>query len=394
MVPSQRAPELYNDANSPSSYDFSSFTELELHDLLDWPPEFSEISGGFTIQRPPSRARNAMGTSLFESQILSKRGITIVHSVKHIKSGTVWKHFRTSRPLPSTAEEKDAYRSIPGLENINIWVSTHRDFLEMVEIEWASLLEYELNDSEHEVRAYDMLLKREPRKPGISKTNKFSTERMIKFNMEPIPEEPWKAPPILPEEDKAEPVELLCDIMPDCAYWVSVETFGREFENQMSKIRDYVYVAQHRILCTYFSIEHKPNGEDALKEKHQIATAAAIVLYNRYELRKCGLEKSGELWTERNTSVLRHYGLIITRNEYSFWVIRARIAKDGVWQGCQMERLVRGCLARGGYLDMQDQIKIFAQWLNEVHRWGLTVHAPAVYEDIRVCVGTQHPLPK
>lgn len=37
---------------------------------------------------------------------------------------------------------------------------------------------------------------------------------------------------------------------------------------------------------------------------------------------------------------------------------------------------------------MQDQIKIFAQWLNEVHRWGLAVHAPAVYEDIRVCVGT------
>lgn len=128
--------------------------------------------------------------------------------------------------------------------------------------------------------------------------------------MEPIPEEPWKAPPILLEEDKTEPVELLCDIMPDCAYWVSVEAFGREFEDRMSKIRDYVYVVQQRILCPYFSIEHKPNSGDALKEKHQIATAAAIVLYNRYGLCKCRLEKPGELWTERNTSVLRHYGLM------------------------------------------------------------------------------------
>ena len=32
-------------------------------------------------------------------------------------------------------------------------------------------------------------------------------------------------------------------------------------------------------------------------------------------------------------------------------------------------------------------VKNFIKWVNEIHRWGLTVHGPGCERDVKVCMG-------
>ncbi|KAH7062703.1 hypothetical protein B0J12DRAFT_736214 [Macrophomina phaseolina] len=324
------------------------------------------------------KAENTMGTSLFEPTIAAPRAIEIVEDVHIVKTQNVWKHFGNAQPSTSSRDEIGYYKGLPGLEDTNVWLSTSADFVEEVRNEWAALREYGLNEGEHETTAYELLLKREKRRPGVEpKTQNFIPERMIKMHIRPHPDDAWNAPPIIRRPSIVMGPDWSYVIKPDCMYWLSLQGFRHEYGSQM---KDYVFVAGKRILSPYLSIEHKPDDKEYRKAKHQIVCSAALAVFNRFQLRQTTLQRRGQPWADTDMDIVRHYGLHMMGRDYGFWLIRPIISPEGIWDGCRMERLVRG------QLDIESEIKVFIHWLNEIHRWGLTVHAQAVRQDIDICI--------
>lgn len=214
---------------------------------------------------------------------------------------------------------------------------------------------------------------------------------MIKFSMKPQRNEAWKPPPVLQTSDADATPDFSFDVNPSCTYWLSLRTFDPKY---WSKITDYVYAAQDRMICPYLTAEIRQNATDAdgtasLEAMHRMASSAAMAVYNRYKLRENlmpATSYNGERsWAAEDRADMKHYGLLMAGVEYSFWVIEAKAKYFGGttagWEGCSARRLARG------RLDIEPQAKIFAEWLNEIHRWGLTVHAPEVQYDINVCIG-------
>jgi hypothetical protein len=78
--------------------------------------------------------------------------------------------------------------------------------------------------------------------------------------------------------------------------------------------------------------------------------------------------------------VLKHYALTFTGRSYEFWCIEPTLDSQGSWIGCRMYRLVQnGCESREG-------VGWFVNWINEIHRWGLTVHGASCGRDIKYSI--------
>ena len=110
----------------------------------------------------------------------------------------------------------------------------------------------------------------------------------------------------------------------------------------------------------------------------QAAAASAIALYNRYQLllravESENIEKPGDTSRVHDLSSIRHYALTFTGPTYTIWLLQPSVAlfgeSRGVWSGCQMSYL-----SHGDCTDVSAVARL-ADWINEIHRWGLTEHA-------------------
>ncbi|KAK0927164.1 hypothetical protein LTR29_017716, partial [Friedmanniomyces endolithicus] len=135
----------------------------------------------------------------------------------------------------------------------------------------------------------------------------------------------------------------------------------------------------------------------------QLLTAAAISLHNRCDLRAQAEPEGG------NMDDLKHYGITFEGSQFVTYVVEpmpALIPTPGVvdghdimvqpasleassagsaaakpvhaWHGCEMRRLAQGDCT------IPRDVERLTNWVNEIHRWGITRHAQSVQRDMKV----------
>lgn len=73
---------------------------------------------------------------------------------------------------------------------------------------------------------------------------------------------------------------------------------------------------------------------------------------------------------------------------YTFWCIRLKeqglgdpiSPHDWNWPGCDVIE------ATPGNLLTAPNVEHFIHWVNEIHRWGLTVHGPSCQNNVQFCI--------
>ena len=79
------------------------------------------------------------------------------------------------------------------------------------------------------------------------------------------------------------------DLRPDCSYWLSLQAFDPEY---IFLVQEYVFVMKGAITYPYLTIEFKKDDSEEQVALNQVATAATLALYNRFQLRKQSLDLS------------------------------------------------------------------------------------------------------
>lgn len=110
---------------------------------------------------------------------------------------------------------------------------------------------------------------------------------------------------------------------------------------------------------------------------NQLGASTLICLWNRFELRKRALVAGKKDWEPDNR--LKIYGIRVLSDFYDVWIMEPIVDSEGEWQGATIQWLRKGLMV--DELDFQT----LCIWINEIHRWGLTIHAKVVEEDIAVC---------
>ncbi|MCJ1400074.1 hypothetical protein MMC11_003277 [Xylographa trunciseda] len=313
----------------------------------------------------------------FRGKVLLPRGVGFPSTGEF---SDAFAHFETHQPDNGVA----GYREIAHGYHTEVWLSTSEQLVREVVREYQYMQTEQLCEAEFTTYAKETLLRRDPRFPSYEEAREWRTERMIELVAKPTtsPGSRWCPPPVTIQADIA---EYDFDVRPDCQYWLSVRSFNPSYTRLFSR---YVYVHNDRITCPYFTIEFKKDGTTVELAQNQVAVAATVALYNRSLLKVERLKLTKRRWTGKHTSSLRHYGVILHGPVYTFWCIRLKeqgprepiFPHDWNWPGCDMIE------ATPGNLLTAPNVEHFIHWVNEIHRWGLTVYGPSCQKDIQFCI--------
>lgn len=268
-------------------------------------------------------------------------------------SENVRKHFRVDgkaahipdRVASLEPEHREALRGVP------IWLDPNDDdFAHLVETEYTSMVTSSMNEAEFSVYALSTLLKNERRNPYyISKESDqcLLPERLVQPVNKPDGHL-WIAPPAV-----SGPSNYSWDIRPDCAYWISLRALRHGFRH---KGREHAAVLQKRLTCPYFTLEFKKDSDKNIsRAHHQVAIAACIAVYNRWELKRSAVTE----WTQRHRDQLGHYCLTFTSSVWDVWHVTPKTFEN--WSGCRMCHLYSGdCTTRESVVQL-------IRWINEIH---------------------------
>ncbi|KAG6986566.1 hypothetical protein G7Y79_00077g099580 [Physcia stellaris] len=252
-------------------------------------------------------------------------------------------------------------------------------FADEVTQEYECMIEGEMCEAEFASYAREKLFLRDPRAPGrdYQDLRVWKTDRMLELVAKP--DDCWIVPPVLPGQQSVKQYDF--DIRPDCGYWLSLQAWSQMYA---SRVRQWILVLKRRITCPYFFIEFKKDDSAFTAAENQIAAAASIALYNRFNLRIARFEQSKKPLKTLDLTNIKVYGVTFTRDCYEVWCIRPTVNSSTFqWEGCMMTSMFQGtCLAPVDVKDLSD-------WINEIHRWGLSVHAPNCENDVKICIAAR-----
>ena len=327
----------------------------------------SLASGSQTPPASDSKTANAKTTDPdFKDTVLHPRAITIDTTF----SRSAFAEFDTDEPSGPRVEY---YKSLVNCQHTSVWLDVG-SFADDVVREYRFMVADQMCEAEFASYAKETLLKRDPRSLEPNPERPWLTERMLELVAKPDADAGWREPPIVGEA-KGKPYSY--DIRPDCVYWLSLQAINPEYVNTVS---EHMFVLRDRRICPYFTIEFKSDHSTISAANNQVAVASVLALYNRYMVRRQRLQLQEKSWTEEDLKDLRHYGLSFTGAKYRFWCITPKIDESYDWIGACMLRVYQNdCTSVSGVVN-------FVDWVNEIHRWGLTIHAPACELDIKLSV--------
>lgn len=329
-----------------------------------------------TSTAPTSHSHSiTIKSPLFREKCLMPRGISIKD--EGVPPPDPFSHFLTTKP--------SSYQELDGLKESTLWLNTDLAFIETINKEYKFMDHYQLCEAEYASFAKENLLKREPREDLsdniADESQRFRrAERMLEFVCKPDDVTEWERPPFLysssspSSSENQEYPTYTFDVRPDCSYWLSLHAFSSRYIEQA---QTFLHVPQNRITCPYFTVEFKRDDIHMEKAIDQAATFGALALYNRYRLRN---RVFSDKWTHEQECQLRHYVLIITKSKYKFWCIRPNLQKEGKWNGCSMTMIFVALLTS------KQGVRSFVDWVNEIHRWGLTNYVESCQRDIKSTV--------
>ena len=192
---------------------------------------------------------------------------------------------------------------------------------------------------------------------------------MLQLATPPGKDEYWDIPILLEKEL----YRYAFNLRPDCSYWLSLAGFNEDYR---SEVGDATYVHKNWITCPYFTIEFKKHSGSDMQVRVQAAAAGSLALYNRYALRERALKDSRQ---ESGAAQVRHYAMTMVGMCFELWVLQANPrGSSGSWNGCTMRKLY------GSNCSSKYAISQLQNWINEIHRWGLTKHAASCQDDIKI----------
>lgn len=316
----------------------------------------SSRSAGITIDNPA-----------FRDLILLPRRISIDSEPL---SRSAFQHFCTSPPT--------RYQDIDGLTSTTVWLEGDDRFKTNIVNQYKEMKDWGLCEAEYAQYSLEHLLKSEVRDPDAVPSRAWNTKRMIQLVAKP--ERLWKSPPII---DTPPTKDYNFDVRPDCSYWIPIDVFNDRYQNLVMEL---TFVKYTKILCPYLSIEFKKDDSKQEKAESQVAVAGSIALYNRFKLKEKRLRRKNKNWTERRLANIRHYGITFRAEAFTVWCIRPNKPQDigdtttETWTGCIMGSVHKnGCNTMVGVQNLME-------WINEIHRWGLTVHGDSCQRDVQHCI--------
>lgn len=338
---------------------------------------------------------------LFESVVMAPHHIA-VNPIKTVSSGA-HKYFGT---VCDTGTDSDSdgdgdtvidtdYKRLEGLDHIKIWVDASEANCEEITAEYKEMVRQRLVEAEFATFAKEELLKGVRRADPIRKDEQFRIQRMVNPSLPVNDPSHWRKPPCLDEADN-EVHNWRWDVRPDCSYWISLRGFNEKWQSEVQNI---TYV-KGNITCPYFTIEFKRDDDEektgaVTPAMKQVAAAGSIALYNRFLLWRRALadndvvearkakrpgKAKGQSWSPTPIDEVRHFGMTLAGSSYTAWVLKPQ-CNEGEWVGCTMERLQTGDCS-----SLAADTEKLIHWINEIHRWGLTVHGPACKREIKICL--------
>lgn len=318
-------------------------------------------------------SRCSVRDSDFWNAAMKPANVTIVRGIEAICAD----HFGIADENRAPMGNQTAfYHTVEDLDANNIWVDTTERFCEQMSREFSALIQYEdILEPEYE-RSCNYFFKFELRDASMAKDRKFRTEATPQGSVKPDMIKLWTIPPILSPD--AHTKEYLWDLRPDLIYWLSLNGFSPEYTWALEQ---YTHVRFKRKLSPYCTVEYK-RAKDTMSEKismNQMAASSLIALWNRFDLRKRAIKAQQRPWQKKDMEDMKHYGVRVQREAFDIWVMTATMSEQGEWEGARLK------LLRTGELSTVIGVEALSVWLNEIHRWGLSVHAKGVEADVKAC---------
>lgn len=354
-----------------------------------------------------ARAKAALAQKAFEAQVLSPHGIEIVVSTNAIspimqadseKRPSVWNTLRRdpfqhldNPPLGHSLlgynpfiSRSNHYRSSERLRDTGVWLEPNENFAEHVARAYRSVIRVKACDAGFVALAHELLLKWDfmDMDPTTSKARYWLVQRMIQFKPKEAAEYNWlwKQPPQLLDGGPVHiSSENIFDVIPDVSYWISTKGFSLPTRSIAWK---FVLVCRlERITCPYFTVDfEKRSDEVTLKATNRVAVAGSRALYNRWLLRDRRVKTEKREWTAADWSCMRHYALTMDGSDFWFWCLQPHeeALSGNKWTGCRMKFLYQADCT------YSHKVEDICDWLNEIHKWGLTEHALSCQDDIEI----------
>lgn len=319
-------------------------------------------------QRPKKEPTAKVSDPDFETTVLAPYGITIEGESL---TQSFYDHFSLSELPRDRTERFYAYKK---KFSLNIWLEPNDEHARRIQEEFCAMKDYGCNKAEFAAYALQEVLLDERRYPMIVAPSEtlMAPVRTLQLVQKPIPGT-WKAPTRLSSSEK----QYEWDIRPDCAYYISLRAFPRNFRRD---VRKFVSIVQRRACCPYLTIEFKKYLETPQTATNQVAIASAIALYNRWHLKHRALQMldiAGD-WSEDHKNQLRHYSITFVGAEWELWYTIPKTYD--VWSGCTMFQMKFGDCSEA------DGVVLLLSILNDIHYWGLTVHGKSCLADIGTLV--------
>ncbi|KAF2105133.1 hypothetical protein NA57DRAFT_30091 [Rhizodiscina lignyota] len=300
----------------------------------------------------------------FQAQVFQPRNI-VINSEKRTEE--VHEHFQTEKPSDGATF---SYTSLEGLEAAGVFLSLTDDNVARIVDEYDFMRSTMLCDEEYATFARETFFLRQRRLKSYPIDRKWRAERVFHLVCSPEPLSSWQAPPLYPATVPTDGYKW--DIHPDCAYWLSLTGFNSRYRSELQQA---VFVHRDWITCPYLTVEFKKHNQSGAQALTQALTAAALALFNRFELKRKALEAEARNWSEGDAEMTRHYVITFFEARYTIWILLADV-KDATWTGCTLGRLyTSACVSSAS-------VRALESWINEIHRWGLQKHAGDCHGDM------------
>ncbi|KAF2229877.1 hypothetical protein EV356DRAFT_455008, partial [Viridothelium virens] len=281
-----------------------------------------------------------------------------------------YKHFGTEKPAMGTQIQ---YKGLDSMAGDNIWLdnidskATAEDYVAMQEADFC--------EEEYATYAKEHLLRGERPAYCTENQRQWFPARMTQLRSAPSLGAHWAPPPLLPASSRGvtDTAEHGFDLRPDCAYWLSLRSFNEDYGFHA---RNVAFVNKE-VTCPYLTIEFKRTDTKEEEAHRQAAAAGSLARYNRYMLRKGAVSALGRQWSEDDTANIKHYAFTFSRTDCTIWVLHMHSDTDGQWTGCEMNYLQSLNCRKAR------EVRELVDWINEIHRWASSKHAPACENDIK-----------
>ena len=299
----------------------------------------------------------------FAQHVLEPRGIFVSNNTAVVAGP--FAHFGTS---PPPRGDYGALADLGGGDDV--WVVFDGPSAGEVAAEFRETQLLGLCDEEFFALTTKHFLRAAPRSRPVAPDGRWRADRMLQLACPTRERLHWRIPDY--QATAARPDAWSWAVRSDCSYWLSLRGFDPEYA---SRVRTCA-VVRARATCPYLTVEFTRDDEPEEPAIIQVCAAGALALFNRCVLHAAA-RATGE--TPADNATIRHYALTLVGPEFAVWVLRPTW-DGGRWAGCVMQVLFEA--------DCGDEFAVrrLADWLNEIHRWGLAQYGPGCEADINAAL--------